>query len=284
MKRRMPNTCSSKETNDKPPSVLPPEFQKPLPPELRLPAVSLVAHAAEHRRPQGILSDPLADIWFGALSSVYTQIPCPEGELINGIITRSIIIDYAVLGFCTTHDRVVVSDLGCGLSTRFNRLQPGSVETWIHVDLPEVVRARCAMGRMSHRELALQRDLCDLDANEPLTSYKANNLFILEGVLNHLPKEGAAQVMDYLHEGYPDATVIGTVMTARGQEGLQTLTNALGTPFPAWTIESASHLESWLKPARIERTWLLGKISSRLGLIRPVQSDEASGLAFQARL
>jgi O-methyltransferase involved in polyketide biosynthesis len=275
-------------------STLPQPSPSPstLPPELRLPALSLVAHAAEHRRPQGILSDPLADIWFGALSSAYTQIPCPEGELINGIITRSIIIDYAVLGFCNANDLVVVSDLGCGFSTRFNRLRfkdNGKVEAWAHVDLPEVLRARRSLRGMSRSETTWARNLCDL-GDQPLTPWTGpmvSNLFLLEGVLNHVPKECAHMLMSRLIVDYGRTnrgTVIGTVMTARGQEGLQTLTEALGTPFPGWTIESTSELESWLKPARIERVWLLGKISSRLGLIRPIQSDEASGFAFQAKL
>jgi O-methyltransferase involved in polyketide biosynthesis len=267
-------------------SATTPQSRSPsqLPPELRLPAVSLVAHATEHRRPQGIMSDPLADIWFGALSTVYTEIPNPPEELINGIITRSIIFDYAVLSFCNTYDRVVVSDLGCGLSTRFNRLQP-RVECWSHVDLPEVVRARCALGGMSKSEVVLGRDLCDLGGDQPLRPYSgAHGLFLLEGVLNHLPKEAAHNLIQYMWGKYVRSTVIGTVMTARGQEGLQTLTNELGTPFSGWAIDSYQELESWLKPARIERAWNLGKISSRLGVTRPTQSDEASGFAFQAKL
>jgi hypothetical protein len=32
---------------------------KPLPTNLFLPALGLVAHAAEHRRPQGIMTDPV---------------------------------------------------------------------------------------------------------------------------------------------------------------------------------------------------------------------------------
>lgn len=261
-----------------------------LPSNLLLPTLSLVAHAAEHRRPQGIMSDPSAEAWFDVLVSTYSGIPNPAPELINGIITRSLIIDYAVLGFLATHRRVAITDLGCGFSTRRARLGLGQcqIESWAHVDLPSVLTVRCALGPMSGVELAIGRDLCDIEPAATRFStrmqFTQNYLFICEGVFNHLPREKAHELIRALHETHPGATLIGTVITERALEGIQSLQDALGAPLAGWAIRSYSELIAWLKPAHIERCLLLGKVSSRLGLIRPEHGDEASGLVFQAKL
>lgn len=258
---------------------------KPLPPNLLLPAISLVAHSAEHRRPQGIMSDPVAASWMDGLSSVYYGIPNPEWELINGIITRSIIIDYAVMAFINSHRRVVVSDLGAGFSTRFWRLRP-CIQMWIHIDLPDILQARCAMQRMGELEIALGRDLTNPD-DYPLSlsgEFTTNTLFLAEGVLNHLPQEKAHDLLQLLSRDYRGSTLLATVMTQHAMDGLTTLSDGLKRPLPVWAIQSISELDEWLKPAHRERTWLLGKVSNRLGLVRPKWGDDASGYVFQAKL
>ena len=276
-------STSANEKSEKPPL-------KPLPKSLLLPALSLIAHANENRRPQCIVSDATAEAWFNALSTAYSEIPNPPDELMTGIITRSMIIDYAVLGFVAVHRRVSVVDLGSGFSTRFKRLglNACSIDTWVHVDTPEVLQLRCSFEPMSGLELAVGRDLCNLDPASLFfwakNTFVANLLFICEGVLNHLPKDKAEVLIQLLHKRYQGETIIGTVMTTRALNGLQSLQEALGTPFPAWGVQSHSELERWLKPARIQRCWQLGKIIGRLGLIRPESSKDASGLVFQAQL
>jgi len=246
-----------------------------------------MAHAVEHRRPHGIMSDPTAASWLEALLNVYSEVPNPEPELINGLITRSIIIDYALLAFSRLHNRTSVVDLGCGFSTRFYRLGFGgyNIEAWIHVDLPEVLQARLTLGQMSQCELAVGRDLCNLEHQgiplSPSFEFTLNHLFLLEGVLNHLPKDKAKSLLEHMRKVCRGGTVLGTVMTERCKE---TLSETYGTPLPLWGVNDTAELETWLKPARIDRIWLLGKVASRIGLIRPLLADEASGLVFLAQL
>jgi O-methyltransferase involved in polyketide biosynthesis len=258
-----------------------------LPDALRLPAMTLAAHAYEHKRASGIMSDQTAERWFAQLSQQYENIPLPDVELTNGIIVRSMVIDYAMLDFCSTHISVVVSDLGCGFSTRFNRLRPQSVEAWAHIDLPPVIRARSALGPMLRWETAFGRDLCDLGIDQPLTPWSGpmvSNLFILEGVLNHLAKEHAKALLRHLHETYPGGNVIGTVITDNGLKAAQSLAADLGLSEAMWAIEDPDELADALAPVKPYRIWLLGKVASRIGLIRPATGDEASGLVFMGTL
>jgi len=257
----------------------------PLPKSLLLPVLSLMAHAAEHRRPQGILRDFTAQAWFEALASVYSGIPNMEPELINGIITRSIIIDYILLDYINTNKPILVTDLGCGFSTRLYRLKP-MVAGWVNMDLAKVLRIRRSFQPLAEIENLIA---CDLSRGFKHTEawpnpFNAELVFIAEGLLNHLERDEARDLTQSLCKIAPGQRLIGTVMTARAADGLQTLSEALGTPLPAWGVESYSELVKWLKPAHMERCSLLGKVSSRLGLVRPADSDEASGLVFEAKL
>lgn len=255
-----------------------------LPDALRLPELTLAAHAYDHKRSSGIISDLTAERWWRKLFDVYEDMLVPDAELTNGIIVRSLVIDYAVLDFVTRYQRVVIVDLGCGFSTRKYRLGM-NVGQWVDVDLPEVLSARQALEPGS--VLAIDWDLtdtshCPLDSLLETTA--VNYLFILEGVLNHLSKEDAKALVGLLHARYPGARVIGTVITENGLTGARSLAAELGLSQAMWAVLDMIDLEKLLAPAKVQKTWFLGKVASQLGLIRPMTGDEASGLVFLASL
>jgi O-methyltransferase involved in polyketide biosynthesis len=266
-------------------------FKPSLPEKLRLPAMTLAAHAYEHKRASGIMSDQTAERWFAQLSQQYENGPLPNVELTNGIIVRSMVIDYALLNFVAIHQRVAVIDLGCGFSTRKYRLDinRAAVNSWVNVDLPVVLQARLALqpgdlGMAMGLDLSGDIRSLELSTFDVMETTVVNYLFLLEGVLNHLAKEHAKALLRQLHERYRGGRVIGTVVTANGLKGAQSLAADLGLSEAMWAIEDAADLANALAPVKPYRVWLLGKVASRIGLIRPVTGDEASGLVFMAAL
>lgn len=259
-----------------------------LPDKFRLPTLTLAAHAYEHKRPSGIMSDQTAERWFHQINQQYSDVPLPEFELVNGIIARSMVIDYALLGVIATHQRVAVTDLGCGFSTREYRLNFFD-GWWIHVDLPDVLHVRLGMEPRQSSEISIAYDLSDVsnwplghDLPEPLALTK--RLFILEGLLNHLRREQAEALLSLLHQRYRGHKVIGTVITENGLKGAQSLSADLGLSEAMWAIKDQDELTEVLGGIKLERIWFLGKIASQIGLIRPGTGDEASGLVFLATL
>jgi O-methyltransferase involved in polyketide biosynthesis len=252
--------------------------------------MTLAAHAYEHKRASGIMSDQTAERWFAQLNQQYDNIPLPDVELVNGIIVRSMVIDYALLDFVATHQRVVITDLGCGFSTRKYRLGI-KVTFWAHVDLPDVIQARLALQRTGELELAIGRDLTDWTdfgfgpSHDIARDFTINHFFILEGVLNHLGKDDAKALLRLLHERYRGGRVIGTVITENGLKGAHSLAADLGLSKAMWAIKNLDEFHfDFLGPLKTDRVWLLGKVAIRIGLIRPATSDEASGLVFMATL
>jgi hypothetical protein len=74
------------------------------------------------------------------------------------------------------------------------------------------------------------------------------------------------------------------VITENGLKGAQSLAAGLGLSEAMWAVEDPDELADVLAPVKPYRIWLLGKVASRIGLIRPATGDEASGLVFMATL
>jgi O-methyltransferase involved in polyketide biosynthesis len=55
-----------------------------------------------------------------------------------GVCLRTIIFDEQVVKFLQAYPDGIVVNLGCGLDTRFTRLDNGTVQ-WFDLDLPEVM-------------------------------------------------------------------------------------------------------------------------------------------------
>lgn len=101
--------------------------------------VPLYARAAESRRKRPILNDSKAigmvesiDWDFQRFNQRWRVIACT---------LRSAMFDEWVKEFLRSHPQGTVVEIGCGLNTRFERLDNGRLH-WFDLDLPEVVELR----------------------------------------------------------------------------------------------------------------------------------------------
>jgi O-methyltransferase involved in polyketide biosynthesis len=265
------------------------QLRSPLPSELRLPVISLMAHANEHRRPSGIMSDPVAFEWFESLSALYDGLPDIGPELIDGIIVRSMVIDYALLSLLAGRAWVHVTDLGCGFSTRGYRLACQIVK-WTNVDLPLVVQARRTLGSHYHNlwERFVEVDLTDLTLPDFVigqVEYTTNNcVFIAEGLLNHMSEHHAAALVRFLGRTYAGSWIIGTLMHQNALEPAQELSSKLGFGKAMWGFSDLTKVQDLLGIIKLTRIWLLGMAASQYGLERPKTLAQSSGIVFLAQL
>jgi O-methyltransferase involved in polyketide biosynthesis len=142
--------------------------------------------AAEARRPDAVLEDPLAlelveridypfEERFGSVSALVAQ----------GQALRSLCFDREVRRFCAAHPGGTVVALGEGLETAFARTDDGRMR-WLGVDLPETVALREALlGDEGPRHRALACSALDpewMDAVDP----DAGVLITAQGLLMYL--------------------------------------------------------------------------------------------------
>lgn len=99
---------------------------------------TLYARALDADAPHPILGDRHAKELVDRIDYDWkTAIPA---RYVWSVMTRAAHFDAWVRQFLGAHPRAVVLHLGCGLDTRYFRLQPGPQVEWYDVDYPEVAR------------------------------------------------------------------------------------------------------------------------------------------------
>jgi len=103
--------------------------------------VPLACRAIESARPDAIVSDPRAEAVFRALGGGRELLLGMSGHDLFASAMRVRKFDSLARDFLKRHPAGTVVDIGCGLDTRFDRLDDGRLN-WLGVDLPEVVDLR----------------------------------------------------------------------------------------------------------------------------------------------
>jgi O-methyltransferase involved in polyketide biosynthesis len=101
--------------------------------------IPLYGRAVESRKPGGLLSDPRAVEMVEAIDYDFT--PFDGTRSLFGSVLRTLIFDGWVAAFLAEHPEGTVVEVGCGLNTRFERLDNDTLH-WIDLDLPDVVELR----------------------------------------------------------------------------------------------------------------------------------------------
>jgi len=102
--------------------------------------IPLYIRAKESRRPDAMLTDDIAVAVVDQLDYDFTHIKL-QGHDELAIILRLREFDRFTSNFLAVHPDGVVIHIGCGLDTRFERVDNGGVE-WYDLDLPNVIELR----------------------------------------------------------------------------------------------------------------------------------------------
>jgi O-methyltransferase involved in polyketide biosynthesis len=105
--------------------------------------ITLYIRALESQRPDALLKDEKAVALVNGMNydfSRFTKIKMDEDDKLS-IILRNREFDRYARDFMARHPEAVVVHIGCGLDSRFERVDNGKVE-WYDLDLPEVIDLR----------------------------------------------------------------------------------------------------------------------------------------------
>ena len=105
--------------------------------------IALYIRALESQRPGGLIKDEKAVALVAQMSDEFVRIQrFPMTKMnIAATMRRSQKFDHTVLDFLACHPEAVVVHIGCGLDTRFERVDNGRGE-WYDLDLPDVIELR----------------------------------------------------------------------------------------------------------------------------------------------
>ena len=105
--------------------------------------ITLYIRALESQRPDALIKDDKAVALVTQIGydfSRFKQIRMDEDDKVS-IVLRNREFDRQVRDFLSRHSDAVVVHIGCGLDSRFERVDNGRVE-WYDLDLPEVIELR----------------------------------------------------------------------------------------------------------------------------------------------
>jgi O-methyltransferase involved in polyketide biosynthesis len=125
------------------------------------------------------------------------------------IAARTEILDEHVKVFIASHPDGLIVNLGCGLDTRFYRLDNGSV-VWIEIDFPDVITFRKKLGEpQSPRYLLLARSVFDQAWADEVHRLAARPvLFVAEGLFPYFTEEQHKVIFGYLAGHFPSQQML----------------------------------------------------------------------------
>jgi O-methyltransferase involved in polyketide biosynthesis len=164
-------------------------------------------------------------------------------------------LDAATRNFMAEHPDGVVLQLGCGLDTRFLRVDDGRVN-WYDLDMPPVIALRHRFFTESERYHMLASSVTDLAWVGTIASRGRPVLVVAEGLLMYLDEAAVRRLVLRLHETFPGCRMIADVfsrLTARSAAGHPSL-KSTGASI-GWGIDDPRELETWTPGIRLLEEW-----------------------------
>ncbi len=218
--------------------------------------IPLYFRARETQRPDALVKDEQAAALVNQLNYDFSRIRLREHDAV-AIVLRVREFDRFARDFLTRCPDGVVVHLGCGLDTRFNRVDNGRTE-WYDLDLPEVVELRRKLlGGEGERYHLLA---CSMFDHAWLDTVSRNRprpfLFMAEGVLPYFTDPEVRGLVLTLRECFPGAELVCDAVTPL----MVRLDNMhlFFTPVRArirWGLEHSQDLEKWAEGIRLLEEW-----------------------------
>jgi O-methyltransferase involved in polyketide biosynthesis len=173
--------------------------------------ITLYVRATESMRPDAIIKDERSIEILHRLDYDFTRfehIHMDEDDRVS-LILRNREFDRCVRSFLDNNPEGVVVNLGCGLDTRFDRVDNGKVE-WFDLDLPEVIDLRRRLiGEANPRCHLLPFSVFDPSWFDSLPIHPGRKILIIaEGVFMYFPKELVRTLFLSLRDRFPGSELV----------------------------------------------------------------------------
>ncbi len=248
--------------------------------------LTLYARAMESQSKNPILLDEKAVEWFERLRPLAAE---AEGPLYRKVANdalpnmlkytmslRARHFDEKTRAFLQEHPNGVVVNLGCGLDSRFFRLDDGSLEL-VDLDLPDVIELKRKFVEETPRYKLLACSVLDHSWMEQLDPSRPH-LFLAEGLFMYLPQDEVRSLVLTLQERFPGSELVCEVFNAKWLEGWRgrimkrklqrDMSMGEGAMFQSG-LRDSQDMETWSEGIELLGDWaFLDEEEPKLGFIR----------------
>jgi len=201
-----------------------------------------------------LLFDPKARDILNQVDYDFTRLDVPYKTVVL-VCQRAKKLDSVTLDFLGEHPGGVVLQLGCGLDSRFSRVDDGRV-LWYDLDMPPVVELRRQFFTESERYHMISASVTDLEWTDTVVERDRPVLVVAEGLLMYLDEADVKRLVLRLHETFPGCLLIADVFsrrTARSAANHPSLKHTGATL--GWGVDDPRELEAWAPGLRLLEEW-----------------------------
>ena len=170
-----------------------------------------------------------------------------------GILSRAKMMDNEVKKFMEKYPDCVIVSIGCGLDTRFLRIDNGKIR-WYNLDLPEVIEKRKLFFEPNERVTDIAKSAFDSAWTKNVELEGKKLLIISEGVLMYFEEQQIKKFLEILTDNFDsfeaqfDLLYKGTVKMNKKHDTIKNLNPKLKqTGLINFTDEMKHHLPGWKK-------------------------------------
>ena len=233
--------------------------------------IPLYCRALETQRRDAILKDPKAAELVQALDYDFSEATSNALDRFTRVMVARQ-FDRFARGFLQTHPHAAVVELGCGLDTRFFRLD-NDTSHWFEVDLPEVIALRRQLLGETPRRTCLAASVLDFSWMDAMAPVAGNGvLFLAEGLFTYLEQADIHRLVLELERRFPGAELVFDAASP-----WVIAAHRLAAAGPArkvaalarWGLKNGKELESWGTGIRLLHEWFyFDEREPRLGAMR----------------
>ncbi|MHC4840467.1 MAG: class I SAM-dependent methyltransferase [Planctomycetota bacterium] len=206
--------------------------------------VPLWARAMECQQPIPILEDVKSREILESLDYDFSILSKATASQI-GCCVRGRLVDGWVREFIAENPEGTVVELGCGLNSRFRRVDNGHIN-WIDLDLPDTMHLRDRFFSNHSRVKSVTADLRKSDWQNELPEVVGPVFFVSEGVLVYLDSESVRQLFAGLTEKFTGSQIVFDTMTPliKNHQKSHDAMRYFPAPFE-WTVKRPNDVETW---------------------------------------
>ncbi len=148
--------------------------------------------------------------------------------------------------FLDMHPDGLVVDIGCGLDTRFDRLDNGRMQ-WRGIDLPEVIALRSALLPDGKRNRTIAVSMLDLRWLDQIARVKRPVIFLAEGVFCYFSEAEVKRLITAIVNRFPGAELAFDILSNRSVNIHNHTSGVLKETRSQlkWAVDEPLSLEAW---------------------------------------
>jgi len=208
--------------------------------------MTLYARARESQRADGMIKDELAFSMVNQLDCDFSQLRMQRHDEI-AVIMRMRKFDNHARDFLTRNPEAAVVHIGCGLDTRFERVDNGLVE-WFDLDMPDVIDLRKKLiNTVGDRYHLLASSVLEEGWINEVSHYKPRPfMFMAEGVFPYFEESQVKSLFLTLREHIPGSELVCDAHTpfVLWVDNLH-LAKAKVNARLYWSIKTGTDVEKW---------------------------------------